>query len=259
MISIPQKVNARLIAGIKKFKPILARVKDKDVNESDTVAIITDILCEVFGYDKYAEVTSEYAIKKTFCDLAIKLNDVPKLLIEAKAIGLTLKDDHVRQATNYGANSGVEWVVLTNGECWRIYKIIFGKPVDTEFVYEFCFSELNPRKDSDLDMMYYLCKESIAKSSSKDSLEDYRKQKHLLSPYMIGQILLTSDVCNCVKRVLKKLSPDAKVDIEEIQDVIEFGILKREVLDNESVADAKKSIAKALKPVAKKVVNSDIK
>ena len=35
--------------------------------------IVADILSEIFGYDKYNEVTSEYAIKGTYCDLAIKL------------------------------------------------------------------------------------------------------------------------------------------------------------------------------------------
>ena len=60
-------------------------------------------------------------LKKTYCDLAIKLGEEIPLLIECKAIGLNLKDDFVRQATNYAAESGIQWVVLTNGIFWNIY------------------------------------------------------------------------------------------------------------------------------------------
>jgi hypothetical protein len=37
---------------------------------SDTVIIVTDVLAEVFGYDKYSELTAEFAISGTYCDLA---------------------------------------------------------------------------------------------------------------------------------------------------------------------------------------------
>ena len=69
MPRIPQKVARRLSFGLKQFQPILESAKSRDVNESDTVVIVTDILSEIFGYDKYNEVTSEYAIKGTYCDL----------------------------------------------------------------------------------------------------------------------------------------------------------------------------------------------
>ena len=75
MINLNQKTKDRLIKGIKKYKPIVKKAKDNDINESDTVTIITDILCNVLGFDKYEEITSEYAIKKTYCDLAIKLDN----------------------------------------------------------------------------------------------------------------------------------------------------------------------------------------
>jgi len=73
-LAIPAKVAARLGAGLKRFQGILTTAKSRDVNESDTVIIIMDMLSEIFGYDKYSEVTSEHAIRGTFCDLAIKID-----------------------------------------------------------------------------------------------------------------------------------------------------------------------------------------
>lgn len=123
MAKTPKKVSERLTKEIRSFQRVLKRAKDRDVNESDTVTIIGDILSNVFGFDKYAEVTSEQSIRGTYCDLAVKLDGSIKYLIEVKAIGMTLKENHLRQAVNYGANQGIPWVVLTNGIDWEIYKI----------------------------------------------------------------------------------------------------------------------------------------
>ena len=92
MASIPKKVSDRISEGLKRFQPIIQAAKARDAGESDTVTIITDCLTEIFGYDKYSEVTSEHAIRGTYVDLAIKVNDTLLFLIEAKAIGLTLND-----------------------------------------------------------------------------------------------------------------------------------------------------------------------
>ena len=82
MINVNTKIKERMTKGLKKFQPVLQKALAADVNESDTVTIITDMLCEIFGYDKYEHITSEFAIKKTYCDLAIKLNDKVPFLIE---------------------------------------------------------------------------------------------------------------------------------------------------------------------------------
>jgi len=49
------KVADRLSAGIRRFQPVLTAAKSRDVNESDTAIIVTDMLADVFGYDKYSD------------------------------------------------------------------------------------------------------------------------------------------------------------------------------------------------------------
>ena len=88
MASVPNKVANRLVAGIKHFQPILAAAKARDVGETNTVTIVKDMLADVFGYDKYTELTSEFSIRGTYCDLAIKLDGRLATLIEVKAIGI---------------------------------------------------------------------------------------------------------------------------------------------------------------------------
>ncbi|MEG1758526.1 MAG: type I restriction enzyme HsdR N-terminal domain-containing protein [Oscillospiraceae bacterium] len=249
MITIPTKAKERLTTGVKRFQAIIAKARDKDINESDTVTIIADILSDLFGYDKYTEITSEYAIKKTFCDLAVQLDESPCFLIEAKAVGINLKDQQIRQAVDYGANSGIEWVLLTNTVNWKVYKIIFAKPIDMELVYEFDFLQLNPKRQSDLEMLFYLSKESMIKSS-KITLADYYAQKQILNRFTFGQILLSESVLDVIKRQVKKMSPTSKLTSEEIAQILADEVIKREVLDGESAADAKKKVSKAMKPAA---------
>jgi hypothetical protein len=109
------------------------------------------MLQDIFGYDKYTDITSEYAIRGTYCDLAIP-DDHKKIrfLIEAKAVSVTLNDSHIKQALDYGANAGVNWVLLTNAEIWMLYKIKFGQPIDKELVSEFNLLNINPKTDKDV-------------------------------------------------------------------------------------------------------------
>jgi len=244
-MSIPVTVKKRLVEGIKKYKPVLSKAESQDVNESDTVTILVDILADVLGYDKYTEITSEQAIKKCFCDLAIKLNGKIELLIEAKSAATNLKENHLTQAVNYGANSGIEWVVLSNGIFWKVYKILFTKPVEHELVFEFNFLELNAKKESDIDMLFMLTKESMGKAKNT-SLEAYLAQKQLINKGMLGQIILSDPVLDVIRKTLKKIAPDTKVTNEDITAVISDEVLKREVAECEKAQEYRKKINKAL-------------
>lgn len=246
MINISAKIKDRITAGVKKFQPILRKAQSADINESDTVTIITDMLCDIFGYDKYENITSEFAIKKTFCDLAIKLDGKVPLLLECKSAGIELKDDHVRQATNYAADAGIEWVVLTNGILWKVFKIIFSKPVEKQLVYEFNFCELNAKKQSDIELLYYLCIEAFAKSS-KNSLEDLHAQKQIFNKNIVGQIMLTDTMITSLRRYIKNLYPDVKVENDELYALVFNEILKRDVIEGDSAVEAKKLVQKAEK------------
>ena len=70
-MAIPKRIADRIASGLKNFGPVLTAQKDRDVSEADTVTIIKDLLSDIFGYDKYAELTSEHSIRGTFCDLAV--------------------------------------------------------------------------------------------------------------------------------------------------------------------------------------------
>lgn len=254
MANIPKKVSERLSSGIKKFQPVLATAKTRDVNESDTVIIVTDMLSEIFGYDKYSEITSEFAIRSTYCDLATKINGKLQLLIEVKAIGIELKDNNVKQAVDYAANQGLDFVILTNGMLWKAFRVSFTKPIDQELVFEIDFSKLAPKNDEDLEKLFLVSKEGWVKST----LYEFHSQRQVLSRFFIGAMMMSESVVDVIRRELRKMSPDIKISSDQVRNVIEQEVLKREVVEGEKADEAKKKINKALNKQSRSKPNRPI-
>jgi hypothetical protein len=240
MANVPKRVAERIVAGIKRFQPVLSDARSRDVGESDTVTVVKDMLAEVFGYDKYAELKSEYSIRGTYCDLATKIDGTLQALIEVKAIGLDLKDAHVKQAVDYAANQGVDWVLLTNGVHWRVYHVVFAKPIDHELIVDIDFCALNHRAQSDIETLYLWCKEGWQRSM----LGEYRDQRQALSRFFVGAILLTEPMLSVVRRELRRLSPDVRIGLDEIADVVTNEVLKRDVVEWDKAVEAKRKISR---------------
>lgn len=245
MIKATDKQRERFQKALRKYKPVIKRAIEADINESDTVTIIVDILADMFGYDKFADITSEFAIKKRFCDLAIVSKGEIKLLIEVKAIGITLNREHLSQAVHYATDSGVEWVMLTNGQSWQLYHLTFGKPVDYSLVYSFSFTDLSIKQDSDLEYLTLLSRESLFKTST--NLNDFYNQKKLLDRMVIGQIVQSEPVVKAIKSVMKKMAKETKVTDEEIMYILANGVIRRDIIDDDKANSVKNRIKKAIK------------
>lgn len=248
MPSIPKRVSDRLSKETRRFQRVLKTALDRDINEADTVKIVTDMLSIVFGFDKYTEITSEYAIRGTFCDLAVEVDGNVKYLIEVKAIGLDLRETHLRQAVGYGAQHGIQWVVLTNGANWEIYRIKFDRPVSHELLTQFNFLDLSPRKKEDQEILYLLCKEGL----SKAVIEDYHEHVRSVNKFVISAILQTEASLNFVRRQLRKAAPGIKVDTNEIQSILLNDVLKRDVIEGKSADEARTRVKKAFGKAVKK-------
>lgn len=241
MSNIPSRVETRIRDGLKRFQPVVEQAKARDVGEADTSTLVKDILAELFGYDKYAEITAEYQIKCTYCDLAIKLEGKLALLIEVKAVNSELKESHIKQAVDYAANQGLEWVVLTNAQTWQLYKITFAQPISNELLLSFQFTTLNAKNDSDLEALFLLTREAQGKSL----LNQYHQQRQALSRFCIGAVVLSEPVIAVIRRELKRLSPDVRITPEEIEHALREEVIKREVLEGDRAVEAKRKLAKA--------------
>ena len=240
-VAVPARVYERLVNSLKRFQPILSAARARDAGEADTSTIVKDMLSEVFGYDKYFEITSEYQIKNTYCDLAIKLDGKLVMLVEVKAIGLELKDPHAKQAVDYAANQGAEWVVLTNGGAWRIFRVIFAQPISQELVYECDLLSLNVKNRSQVENLFMLAKEG----HSKSVLNDFHAQRQATSRYLLAAVVLSEPVLEVARRELRRAFPDLRIDTEELRESFVQQVLKREVTEGDKAVEARKRLARA--------------
>jgi hypothetical protein len=238
-----KKVTDRIISQLKKYQAILSEAKDRDISESDTVVIIGDMLADILGYRKYIEITTEYAIRGTYVDLAVKVGEDIRFFIEAKAIGVNLKDSHIKQAIDYGANKGIEWVILTNGILWQIYRIQFRQPVDKILVYELDMLKANPKNNQVMECLSYLSREGFSQSS----MSSFCQQQQITSRFSIAAILTGPAMIQALKKEIKRIIPSVKIEEDSIRSVLINDVLKREVVDSEDAKQASQYIKKSMK------------
>lgn len=246
MAIIPTATQKRLSAAVPKFRKVLELARKRDVNESDTVTIVTDILEEVFGFDKYSEITREYSIKGTFCDLAISTSKKIEYLIEVKAIGTDLKDNHLRQAVTYASQEGIRWVVITNGIMWEVHRVKVDNRVENTKLIGFDFTKLNPRKNEDQEILFLLCKRGV----QKDVIDEFYEYRQSVNRYSVAAVIMSDPIIGAVRRELRRIKSGLKVTDKNIEDLIKEEVLKRDLIENESTKEATKRIRKALKKVA---------
>ncbi|QDU66261.1 type I restriction enzyme HsdR N-terminal domain-containing protein [Engelhardtia mirabilis] len=98
----------------------------RQLNEENTKATLIEPVLRALGWavEDLDEVQREYRRKRSDKPVDYALLDLrtPLLFVEAKALGHDLQDPKwTAQIMGYATVAGVEWVVLTNGDEYRIY------------------------------------------------------------------------------------------------------------------------------------------
>ena len=140
---------------------------------------------------------------------------------------------------------------MTNGICWEVYRIKFERPITHEEVCKFNMLEVSPRKADDQDLLYILCREGLAKAA----MEEYHERIQLVNRFIIGSLIQTEPVMAVVRRELRRLGPDLKVSVKELQALLP-DVLKRDVIDgpqaDEAASRVKRAASKALRKKARR-------
>lgn len=213
-------------SAIKAMQPVIAAQRDRDVSEADTVTMVKDLLADCFGYDKYSELTSEHAIRGTYCDLVVQVEGKVRFIVEVKAVGISLNEKHVKQAVDYAANKGIEWVVLTNGARWIVFKVVFKKPIDHREIASFDILSMTPKDEAGLEQAFLLTREGL----SKGTLREFTERKEATGHHMVAAVLLTEPVLSCVRREMRRVT-GVMVELDALEKVLREEVMKREALD----------------------------
>ena len=62
--------------------------------------------CDGLGFDKYADLTTEYQVKGEFADFGLRIDRELVAFIEVKRVATKLSTRHLRQVEMYAVNEG---------------------------------------------------------------------------------------------------------------------------------------------------------
>jgi len=200
--------------SLRKFLPYLLKTREENQNEADTVRVLCKFFEDVLEYDGIEDISREANLKGKFVDICLKVDGKVRLLIEAKAGRVALRDRHIDQAQSYAAQNNFRWVLLTNSVEWNLYHLTFDEGIEYERAFAVSLSD-----DSGID-------EAAAKigllhkgAIKKGDLDAFWNTSTALSAASIGKSLFTESVLRVLRRQIRK---DSKmlVDQEDIAKAI---------------------------------------
>lgn len=74
---------------------------------------------------------------------------------------------------------------------------------------------------------------------------EYHSQRQALSRFVLGALVVSQPVLDVLRREVRRIAPDVRVDIKQIEDVLREEVLKRDVFDGEKAQIAQKQVTKA--------------
>ena len=206
--------KTRISNSIKKLNKPTLLLKEKDALEADTRHLVTDILVDALGYDKYENLTAEFAVKGDFADYGIRIDKQLEAFIEVKRISQKLSPSHLRQVESYALKEGVQWAILTNAQVWQAYHVtpVKGQQSEVTLIFEVDILDETLKPSAKTELLFLISKEGL----SKGRLAEYLSAQNAVSPKTLKPILLSDDVLAAVRKEIKKKTKH-NIDLKDLK------------------------------------------
>lgn len=206
----------KLNSAIRQYSKKYLEAGHGDLDESGTRLLINSFLSDVLGFATITEIKTEYMIRGTYADYMVQVAGTRYFLVEVKASGLKLNDNHLRQTINYGANEGIEYALLTNGKCFNLYKILFNKPIESKLIFSLDLTDSSHLKTS-AEFLQFMHRDSVLKKG----FDVLWNRTAALMPENIAGMLYADSITGFIRRTL-----NAKYKIKFSEDEITKAINK---------------------------------
>ena len=227
-------VKQEIAKLIDKYKRLLKAGKVKSYNEAQTRNEFIEPFFQFLGWDMRNikdenEVTTEESVSKGRVDLAFRINNLPVMFLEAKALKVDLDEwKWAEQAINYSWNKSVTWAVLTDFEGIKIFNAeIPPKGISDNLFFELSWQDYLDR----FDQLWLLSKESFEQGLLSKEAEKWGK---LIKRKQVGEKLF-EDLTNwrgCLTRQFKKKNELTEEELDEgVQRIIDRLIFIRTAED----------------------------
>jgi Restriction Enzyme Adenine Methylase Associated len=183
--AVPQ--TQQLAAVLGEVGARIARHRGASIGEQNTKLTLINPVLRALGWDveDLEDVQHEYRRlgHDKPVDYALMLARKPKLFVEAKGLDENLNDPRwANQIISYATVAGVEWVVLTNGDEYRIYNAHAPVPVEQKL---FRAVQIAGDVDASAEALMLLSKEKTQEESLRDLWTAYsvdRRVKDAIEP-----------------------------------------------------------------------------
>lgn len=231
-----EKALERIKKGLRRMSGIAERAIRDDYKEADTRKIVSDMLCEYLGWDRFDNLTAEQMIGSRYADYVIKTSDEDVFVVEVKQIGMKLKETHLNQARQYAVDEGIDWIILTNGDDWQAYRAeLEGKIPVTRRVFSVRLTD-NESKPAEKAALFYLLSEE---ANRKKEIEAYYQRRVALSGENLADHVLSEDVVNKL-RVSLKNATGQRLSNSEIADALVSKLFAKEVVTDSHIKAVKR-------------------
>jgi len=227
------KLDRETRKALTEARELIDSISKTDANEAETRRRVERLFNSLMGYDVFKHITREYSVENPgdtdYCDFAIVLDETtkPVVLVEIKKVNAELAQRHIKQAASYAINAGCEWVILTNGQGWRLYHITFGQPPETTLLEQW-----NLLTDD-----YHILAEKFEivgyKNVKRGGLAQLWQKSSVLIPHNVLKIILSESSITSIRRELKRTTK-VSVAPEEVVGAV------RRLLNESAVAEIEK-------------------
>ena len=113
--------------------------------EARTRLVLINPLLQALGWEvsNPAAVQIEYQVKTKRADYVLipERRDEPIAVIEAKGLGNPLEDDETAQAHIYANQAGIDYMIVTDGDTWKMFKAYGRGVLEDRQIMEFQLSK----------------------------------------------------------------------------------------------------------------------
>lgn len=221
-----QDARDAIKSSIRRFSKPLQDLVQRDANEGDTRLLVTDFLCTALGYDKYEDLTTEFAVRGEFADYGVRIDKQLVAFIEVKRAAQKLNVRHLRQVETYAVKEGLEWVILTNGQTWQAYHVFAatGQQAEVHLALEVdLLSEDSPSKK--VEGLFYLHRSAL----KRNVIDDLWKRKAATAPTAMADVLLSEPVLDAVRKEIRRTSR-YNPEPEELARILRSEVIRPELL-----------------------------
>jgi len=231
-----------LAKTLKDVRARVARASSHRLNEENTKATMIEPVLRALGWDTedVEEVVREYRLKSRDkpVDYGLLVLRTPRLFVEAKAFGENLDDRRwTNQIMGYAGVAGVQWIVLTDGNEYRIYNTHAPVSVEEKLFRTVRVTDEGPLVHETLELL------------AKDRMEENRIEvlwrAHFVDRHVRSAIeqLFTGEgdllLVNYVAQHTKNLTPEEiRSSLKRCRVALDFPLAAEEILRKTSTPKA---------------------